>query len=671
MTVRQELLDATDATIDDAVRFADPMVLRGLLYQLTGDESVAATEVQGRVLGLVEAKVLANGSDAELLQSKAAELLKSYRDNGVDDVPVGPADRLPRSLSLSCGEEIAPSELEMWLEQLALDPWARGLVWRGEPQPDRLAEFSVVVIGAGAGGLGAAVYLKQAGVPYVVIEKNAGVGGTWFENRYPGARVDSPSRTYTHTFGADYEYPNPFCAQNENEKYFNWVADTFEIRDDIEFDTEVKSVIWDEDAKVWEIEAVGPDGPGVWRANAVISGVGFLARPNVPHLEGLATFTGPAFHTARWPDDLDLTGKRVAVIGSGCTSYQMIPELVKMAGHTYLFQRTPNWCFDVAGYRSPYPPQVTWLDRNFPYFTNFTRFRISWLYGPDSLGAAFTADPAFKDVHARSAVNKRARDSRIEFLQRKFADHPELAETMLPIAPPFSSRPVLVDSDDSVYDALLRDDCTLVTDGIVRIKENGIEVEGGGEYPVDVIVLATGFKANDFLWPMEVRGCNGQLLEQLWEKDGARAYLGTMLPGFPNLFMIYGPNTNATGGLGTFDFEEMVIRFALQCIERLILEGKQTVDVTLDGYWRYNNELDRHEALKIYTDPRANNYYKNEHGRSAANSPFDIRQMWSWLRRPEDHRPEDHRAETQHVDDQPGAGAAGVRPHFGEDLVVE
>ena len=159
-------------------------------------------------------------------------------------------------------------------------------------------------------------------------------------------------------------------------------------------------------------------------------------------------------------------------------------------------------------------------------------------------------------------------------MQRKFADHPELMEKMLPVAPPFSSRPVLVDSDYSVYDALLRDDCTLVTDGIRRIKEDGIELEGGGECRVDVIVLATGFKANDFLWPMEVRGRDGQLIEQLWEKDGARAYLGTMLPGFPNLFMIYGPNTNATGGLGTFDFEEMVIRFALQCIEHLIIEGQ-------------------------------------------------------------------------------------------------
>jgi 4-hydroxyacetophenone monooxygenase len=165
---------------------------------------------------------------------------------------------------------------------------------------------------------------------------------------------------------------------------------------------------------------------------------------------------------------------------------------------------------------------------------------------------------------------------------------------------------------------------------------------------------------------MEVRGRDGQLIEQLWEKDGARAYLGTMLPGFPNLFMIYGPNTNATGGLGTFDFEEMVIRFALQCIEHLIIEGKQTVDVTVDGYWQYNDELDRHEALKIYADPRANNYYKNEHGRSSANSPFDIRQMWAWLRRPEDH----DGGAAHHAADRPASGGDAVRPHFGEDLVV-
>ena len=208
----------------------------------------------------------------------------------------------------------------------------------------------------------------------------------------------------------------------------------------------------------------------------------------------------------------------------------------------------------------------------------------------------------------------------------------------------------------------------MITDGIRRVTENGIEVDGGAEHPVDVIVLATGFKANDFLWPMEVRGRDGQLLEQLWEKDGARAYLGTMVPGFPNLFMIYGPNTNATGGLGTFDFEEMVTRFALECIEHLVLEGKQSVDVTVDGYWRYNDELDRHEALKIYSDPRAQQLLPERARPLGGQLP--VRRATDVDLAAPTRGPPAQRWSAGGAEPTPG-GSDGVRPHFGEDLIVE
>jgi 4-hydroxyacetophenone monooxygenase len=669
MTDESELLKATDETIDDAVKYADPMVLRGLLYQLTGDESVAATEVAtatGRAVFNAEISSVSNPSDVALLQSKAAAFLKSYRDQGAGDIPYGPPERLPRSLSLAAGTDIAASELELWLEQLALDPWARGLVWQEPPPAQDLRKFVVAVIGAGMGGLNAAVQMKHAGIPYFVIEKNDEVGGTWYENRYPGARVDSPSRTYTHTYGVDFEYPNAFCLQRENLRYFKWVADHFDIRNDITFKTEVKSVIWDEIAKLWEIRADGPDGPRVWRANAVIASVGFLSRPNMPSIEGMETFEGKAFHTARWPADLDLKGKRVAVIGTGATGYQLVPELGKLAGHTFVFQRTPNWCFDTKGYLDPFPAQVNWLDRNFPYIKNFIRFRVSWLTGPETLLQTMRIDPEFKDQHARSARNKKVREQQLTFIQRKLANRPDLIEKMTPVAPPYSARPIIVDTSYCIYDALLRDDVTLVTNRIRKIKPNGIVVEGGGEYPVDIIVYATGFKANDFLWPMEVRGRGGKRIEELWEKDGARAYLGTMLPGFPNFFMIYGPNTNNFGGLQIVDFEEMVTRFALACFGGLITQKKRTIDVSLDGYWRYNDEVDRAEALMIYKDPRAHNYYKNESGRSAANCPIDVRKIWTWLRNPASGRAD----EAQPVDAE-AIDSPVVRPYFGEDLVME
>jgi 4-hydroxyacetophenone monooxygenase len=281
MNIRPELRDATDATIEDALAHADPMALRGLLYQLTGDETVAATKVELVRAGNSEVMALAP-REIPALQAKAARYLTAYRDRGgVGELSIGPADRLPRSLGLTAGVELPDAELPMWLEELALDPWARGLRWRRPPSPERLSTFSVLVIGAGLGGLNAAVQLEHAGIPYTVVEKNSGVGGTWFENRYPGARVDTASRSYTHIYGVDFEYPNPFCAQVENEKYFNWIADTFGVRKNMVFDTEVRSAVWDESAGTWEVVAYGPDGPRTWRPNAIISAVGFLSRPNV------------------------------------------------------------------------------------------------------------------------------------------------------------------------------------------------------------------------------------------------------------------------------------------------------------------------------------------------------------------------------------------------------
>ncbi len=668
MAKRPELLEASDATIEDAVQYADPLVLRGILYQLTGDESLASVSVGTFGAGFVQVAAVTDPADVELIRSKAADFLKAYRDSGADDIPIGPQDRLPRSLSLAAGTEVPAAELDMWLEELAIDPWARSLEWTKPPAAEALESFSVVVIGAGMAGLNAAVQLEHAGIPFTVLEKNSGVGGTWYENRYPGARVDSPSRNYTHTYGVDFQYPNPFCPQSENEKYFNWVADEFDVRRHIEFHTEVTSLIWDDAEKVWEVTARHPDGTRVCRANAVISGVGFLARPNVASIPGLDEFGGPAFHTARWPSDLDLIGRRVAVIGSGCTGYQLIPEVVRDAAHTYVFQRTPSWVFDVPGYLAPFPPQINWLDRNLPYHTNFVRFQTSWRYHPTSMIAAFGVDPDFHDPHTVSPLNKQIREQRIAFMESKFGDRPDLMEKMLPVAPPMSSRPVLVDRDYSVYDALLRDDVTLVTTEIRRITSTGIELEDGTHVDLDVIVLATGFKANDYLWPMDVRGRDGIRMEDLWAPDGARAYLGTMLPGFPNLFMLYGPNTNQVGGLQIVDIEEMVTRFALGCIAGLINEGKRSVDATLDGYWRYNREVDEAEALRVYVDPRANNYYQNEHGRSATNGPLDARLLWHWLRNPAAPPPDD---QMPPIDEHLVESRAAVRPWFGHDLVVE
>jgi 4-hydroxyacetophenone monooxygenase len=322
------------------------------------------------------------------------------------------------------------------------------------------------------------------------------------------------------------------------------------------------------------------------------------------------------------------------VIGSGCTGYQMVPELADLAGNVVMFQRTPQWVFERPGYLDPYPEQVTWLDRNFPYFTNFMRFRSMWLTGPYVLSRSFEIDPEWTDPLTLSALNKQIRDDRIEFLRRKLGHRPDLLEKMVPPHPPMSARPVIVDEHNGIYDAILREDVTLVSDAIRAVTPHGITTVDGREHAVDVLVYATGFRANDFLWPMEVRGRGGRRVEELWAIDGPRAYVGTMLPGFPNFFMLYGPNTNPFS-LGVVNFSEMMTRFALERIEQLILEGRASVDVEADAYWRYNHDLDRREKRRTWSDSRAENYYRNAYGRSSSNCPFQGSEIWEWLRNPD------------------------------------
>ena len=667
--VRTELLEASDETIDDAVQSADPLVLLGLLYQLTGDQSLSdGIEMAPTASGLRSRNTMANPSDAAVVRAKAAEFLKRYRDAGAGEISPGPEERLRRSLSLTAGNDVPASEMGMWVEQLALNPFARGLDWSTPPSQDQLAGFSVVVIGAGMGGLNAAVQLDRAGISFTVLEKNPAVGGTWWENRYPGARVDTPSRTYTHVLGADFPYPSAYCQQSENEKYINWVADHFGVRKNIVFNTEVSSLVWGDDAKRWHITAETPDGQRTWDVNAVITAVGFLSRPNIPHIAGQEEYAGPLFHTARWPADLDLAGKRVAVAGSGCTGYQLTAELAKDVGQLYLFQRKPNWVFDIPGYLAPYPPQVNWLDRNFPYLVNFIRFANSWANRPGAIAPANEIDPGFDDPFSVSKANKQVRDQRVAFMQSKFAGRPDLMEQMLPAAPPLSARPVLVDRDYSVYDALLQDNVTLIPEGISWLTESGVLLRDGTECPVDAVVLATGFRANDFLWPMDVRGRHGARLGELWSRDGARAYLGNMLPGFPNFFMLYGPNTNANVGFAAIHLEELVTRFALECLDALVTGNRRTVEVGRDAYDRYNDALDTAASTKVYLDARARNYYKNEFGRSSTNGAFDARLLWEWLRDPRDPG---RRREFSPGEPEVMRLRSIISPYLGEDLILQ
>ena len=516
--VGAELLDASDETIADAVLYADPMGLRGLLYYLTGDAEIAATKLGTVNRGFFMIPGVSDDDDLALLRRKTVELLQAYRAKGATSL-AGGDDRLPMSLRLATGLDLTDDEIDYYVEELGLPQFARQLHWEAAPPRERLDEFRVVVIGAGMGGLSAALELKRAGIPYVVVEKNAGVGGTWHENRYPGARVDTPIRGYTNTYGVNFQYPYPFCPWTENQRYFDWVADSFGLRDKIQFNTEVCSLTWDDTTAEWVVVTRGAEGEQTRRANAVITAVGFLNRPNVPDIPGMSDFKGESWHTAEWPEGFDLTGKRFAVVGTGCSGYQLIPELALEAEHVTVFQRTAEWLMGTPGYRSPFPPQVNWLDRNLPYYSNFVRARASVV--TRSFTQLTEVDPDYvEDPHACNPLNKKMRDACVAFLQSKIHD-PQLLATMTPPHPVWSARPVNCDPDYSVLDALLAPNTTLVTDGIRRINATGIEANDGSQHDVDVIVHATGFHATDYLFPMSITGRNGKEIHDVWADGGA------------------------------------------------------------------------------------------------------------------------------------------------------
>jgi 4-hydroxyacetophenone monooxygenase len=564
-----------------------------------------------------------------MLRRKAADWLKAQRDQGGVQVDPVRRERLAKGLELASGIEFGEDHRALSLEETGVDPWARSLKWKVQPPERDLEAFSVVVIGSGIGGLNAAAQLKRAGIPFQVIEKNADVGGTWLENRYPGIRIDAPSNGYNHIFGGEFRQKYTFCPGDDNLQYLNWVADSFDLRRHITFDTEVRQLRWDDDSSEWEIEVEDVDGTRILRSKGVVTSVGFLNRPMIPEIEGMADFSGPAWHSARWPEGFDLKGKRIAVIGTGCSGYQMIPELARQADRVVVFQRRPQWIIPVPGYQAELPPDATWLERNLPLYRNFLRFKFSLV--TLLLIDLVTIDPDFDDPYAVNELNREQREICIAFLEEKLG--PELVAKMTPPHPVGSARPVNVDPQNSVLDALNRDNVELVTDGIRRIDRDGIEAADGSRHDVDAIVYATGFEATKYLFPIEVIGRDGRTLEEAWAAKGSRAYRGVMMPGFPNLWTIYGPNTNA--GLPAPALHEMAMVFALKCMEHMICEDVAELEPKVEAFERWNEMIDERNMQMAWSDPRARNYWWTELGRSATQNPLRPDELWRALNFPD------------------------------------
>ena len=547
----------------------------------------------------------------------------SRRIEALDD------ETLRRQFGFLTGAPVSDESLQLLHEELGLAGTdLRTPTWLKD-DIDAVRPFNVVIVGAGMSGLVAAHRLQQAGVPFVVIEKNADVGGTWFENRYPGCRVDVPNHFYSYSFFQRTDWPQRFTPQQALLDYFRDVADALDLRKHIRFETEVVRADYREDRGEWTVNVRTADGgEESLVANVLVSAVGQLNKPRLPEITGRDRFGGPSFHSAQWDASVSLAGKRVAVIGTAASGIQLIPAIADQAAELHVYQRTPNWFMPTPDYHADTPSQMQWLLDNVPGYREWYRLSLFWRMAEGMLAAA-RVDPEWPgDGRSVSAMNDGMRQMLAQYLQAEFADAPRLLAHVVPDYPPLAKR-ILLDNG-SWAATLKRDNVELITDHIDEITPTGV-VAGGVARDTDVIVYATGFHASEFLTPMRVVGCDGVELHERWSGD-ARAYLGLTVPGFPNLFCMYGPNTNLVANGSIIYFSECEVQYILSAIRMLLETGARAVDCRPDVHDAYNRDVDEQNARMAWGAASVHTWYRNANGRISQNWPFTLVEFWERTR---------------------------------------
>lgn len=647
-----------DATIAAAMSESTVGALLPAVAQLTGDMSVLRADLQPDPDNIMDPQAGLTAAQVDEARQVALAALVAHRNAGNPDAPPLDDAALRQLMAWAVGEANVDQYFGLLCEELAPD----GTDWRAPTWhlADIAADttFTVAVVGAGMSGLLMAHRLRQVGVEVVVLEKNPDVGGTWFDNTYPGCRVDVPNHLYSYSF-APALWPQHFSSQEVLRDYFADFATTNDLRPLIRFNTEVTSMAWDDNAGMWHVEvrdvagdtggtgdtgdtgdtggAGGPGGEGnsgvhTLTVNAVVSAVGQLNRPNMPAIEGLDSFAGPSFHSARWDHDVDLAGKRVAVIGTGASAMQFIPEIAPDVARLTIFQRTPAWLVPSPDYHDVVTDNQSWLFEHLPSYTHWFRLWLFWRTHEGLLVAA-EDDPQWEGKPASvSALNDMVRMALTGYLTEQFADRPDLLPKVLPDYPPISKRVV---RDNGVWSAtLMRDNVELVTDRIAAVTPTGVVTTNGTVHDADVLILGTGFTASDFLMPMAVRGAGGADLHATWAGD-ARAYLGMTIPGFPNLFCMYGPNTNIVINGSIIFFSECEANYITGSVRMLAEHGARSMDVRNDVHDAFGERIDAANARMAWGVASVNSWYKNASGRVSQNWPFPLLDYWLATRSPE------------------------------------
>jgi 4-hydroxyacetophenone monooxygenase len=608
-----------------------PALLCSLVH-MTGDPQWIRGDVRPRFAVPLDVQSGIPPQDREEVRRAALAAVCAYRDAGCHPKDLPPELLLEMMAFLGC-QSVEGRLAGLFLDDLQFEGGDTGAIgWSDEIPEEVKATSPVTVIGCGMAGILAGIRLKQAGLPFVIVDKNSGPGGTWWENRYPGARVDIGSHQYCYSFEPSDHWSEFYCQQPELLDYFTAIVEKYGLGPHCRFDTTVTHLRWDDEQARWSVHVEGANGTQeVIEARFVVSAVGSLNIPKLPDLPGIETFAGPAFHSARWPRGLELTGKRFALVGAGASGFQIAPTIADEVEHLTIFQRTAQWIIPNPLYHAAVPPGDRWALRHLPFYGRWYRFIMT--FGGIAAGMEpYRIEPGFEDETGRSvnAVNATRADALLRWMLSIIAERPDLRDKVVPDYPALGKR--VLQDNGSWLRCLQRANVELVRTPIARVVPDGVVTVDGVHTPADILCLATGFRHNDFLASLEVTGRGGVSVRQQWG-DEPTAYLGITIANFPNLFCVYGPGTNLAAGASLFYHSEFQVHYAMEAIRATLTRGARTCEVTDEAYERYAQHYQAEIGQMVWSHPSIeHSHYKNPAGKVFTLSPWPLDLYWEWTR---------------------------------------
>jgi 4-hydroxyacetophenone monooxygenase len=629
----------TEAFIRRAVDEAELNALRVALYQATGDPELLEYELfmepldRGHLSRTAKLNIVER--DRPALREKAVQYLVRQQSELAEVDPTDEELKALISLAIN-GREFTDGQFPELKSEASFDDYPLFTTdWTGGIKPELPADTRVAVIGTGHSGIAMAVHLQKLGIPYDVYERRPEIGGVWSINRYPDIRVDTMSSTFQLAFVKRYPWTEYFARGPEVRQYIHDIAVDFGVYENIRFGHDVQTITFNETTSRWDLEIV--HGEEVIRTSArfVVAATGLFSTAKDLDVPGMADFAGLKSHTTQWPDDLSVEGRSVAVVGNGSTGVQLLSQIADEAKQVYVYVRTPQWITPQIHYGEPIGREFRWLLDHMPYYWNWDRF--VWLAaGSDDAAGVHRADPEWQAAGGIfSKPNDALRVKLSQYIRDQLGDREDLVAALTPPYPPWARRMIV---DNNWYQTLLRDNVELVLDPIDHVVSDGVVTADGTHREVDVLVAAAGFDVTKYLFPIEAVGRGGVSLEQRWEKDGVgpRAFWSITVPGFPNLFIMYGPNSQGGAGGGLTSMLQLWCTHIAGLIVGTLERGAQEIEPKEEVFEEHNRVLDARTAQMIWMDPdsKDRNYYVS-HGRVQSMNAWAPVEHWPAMTEPD------------------------------------